>query len=430
MKTNSFQTVLLFIFGIGAVIGVAIFAVVQATNPEKNLAPLQMWGTLPAEYFTYLASNNATNPYFKNVTYREIRPEMFDQTLLEALADGAGPDLIVLAHDSIYTHRNRVFVLPFQNFSVSDFDASYIQASEVFKGDTGFYALPAVIDPLVMYWNRSILSSSGFSAPPESWDTMRDFSSEVTQADGFLNIIRAAVPLGTYSNINHAKDIISLLLMQSGSRIVTKGTTGYVADFSQQSSSLSLPPSEAINFYTEFADPAKLAYAWNPSLPDSRAAFLSEDLALYFGLASEEKELLAANPNLSFAVASMPQVGSASVKMTTGDIYGFAVIKSGKNVGQAFETLYKLSSPEGLSELDTRTGLPSVHRALLKENPTQASSATLVSSALIMRTWFDPDPVGTDRAFSGMIESVRSNRSNAKDALSRLASEINQFFRN
>ncbi|MEX0933564.1 MAG: ABC transporter substrate-binding protein [Candidatus Paceibacterota bacterium] len=429
-NTHSFQTILLLVFGIGAVIGVAVFSIARTTNPERNLPTLQMWGTLPEEYFSFLGQNNADDVYFQKVAYREIRSEEFDQILIEALADGVGPDLVVLGHDSVYKHRNRIFEIPFESFSASTFSASYIKGGEIFQSDRGYYALPAVIDPLVMYWNRPILSSLGIDTPPASWDTMRDFSERVTKTDGFLNIERSAVALGTSSNINHVKEVISLLLMQSGSRIVAKGATGYVADFSQQTTTLSLPPSEAINFYTEFSDPSKLAYSWNTSLPESRAAFLAEDLALYFGLASEEREILSANPNLSFGVALVPQVSSSPIKMTTGDLYGFAVLKSTSRTEQAFTTLYKLAGVEGLTLLDERTGLPSVHNTLRKEDPTKASSRVLLDSALITRVWLDPEPRETDRVFSDMIESVRSNQSDAGDALSRLASQLNQLFRN
>jgi ABC-type glycerol-3-phosphate transport system substrate-binding protein len=429
-NTNSFQIILLFIFGFGAVLGVIFFAVYKARSGGANLPTLEMWGTLPAEYFSFLGTDEVSDIYLRKVSYREIRPEEFDQTLIEALADGVGPDIIVIGHDSLYKHRNRLYELPFESYSASNFNARFIQAGQVFKSDAGYYALPAVVDPLVMYWNRSILSSDGLANPPATWDSMRDFSQQVSQTDGFLNVTRSAVSLGTYANINHAKDLISLLLMQSGSRIVTKGTNGYVADFTQQSSEISLPPSEAINFYTEFADPSKLAYSWNTSLPSSRAAFLSEDLALYFGLASEEKEIISANPNLSFGVALIPQVASTSTKMTTGSVYGFAVMKNGPYINEAFQTLYRLTSPETLALIDSRTGLPSVHTSLLKEDPARASSRTFVESALVLRTWTDPDPKETDRFFGDMIASVRSNQMDPKDALTRLASQINQLFRN
>ncbi|MDZ7726009.1 MAG: extracellular solute-binding protein [Candidatus Campbellbacteria bacterium] len=425
---NSFQTILLFIFGIGAVVGVASFALYQTFNSDRNIPEIDMWGSLPAEYFTYLDENEIDDPYLEKINYREIRPENFDQTLVEALADGNGPDLILLKHDSIYEHRNRVYKIPFENYSASDYYDTYIQAAEIFEGADGFYALPAVVDPMVMYWNRSILSSELISSPPSYWDEMRDFSERITQTDGFLDISRSAVSLGTYDNITNAKDILSLLLMQSGSPIVTGSEGSHRASFSQVTDELSLPPSEALNFYTEFANPERGAYTWNSSLPSSRESFLAEDLALYFGFASEESELIDANPNLSFGVSMMPQVQSSSRRVTFGDLYGFAVIRNSDNTDVAFNALYALSSQSGLELLDERTGLPSVHNSLLAEDPTKASSRVFVDSTLITKTWFDPDRRETYRAFKRMVESVRSNARDAKSALDRLSREINNMF--
>lgn len=424
---NTFQTVLLAVFAAGAIIGVIVFAMYRAGGGAGAIPPLQMWGTLPASHFNFLF-DRAENPLFQRITYREIRPEDFDRTLVEAIADGEGPDLVVLRHDSIHEQRNRLLKIPFESVPASVFNATYLSVGNIFQGETGYYALPALADPLVMYWNRSILAANGMAAPPTTWDMMRDFSQRITQTDGFLEITRSAVSLGTFDNINHAKDLISLLLMQAGSRITARGAMGYVADFSQQSRDLSLPPAEAINFYLEFADPARRSYSWNTALPSSREAFVAEDLALYFGFASEEREIVEANPHLSFGVSVMPQVASSSAVMTTGDVYGIAVLRSSQNINPAFHALFALTGAEGISELDLRTGLPSVRLDLLREDPARASSAVFMNSALVMRVWFDPDPGETHRAFRDMIQSIRANELSTTSALGRLRGEIDALF--
>lgn len=125
----------------------------------------------------------------------------------------------------------------------------------------------------------------------------------------------------------------------------------------------------------------------------------------------------------------MPQVGSTSIKMTTGNVYGFAVMKNSPHLSSALTTVSKLSDPKTLKLLDEKTGLPSVARSLLKVNPTQASSTTFVNSALIEKNWIDPDNKETNKLFSGLVESVRSNQQDAKTALARLAMQITDLFR-
>lgn len=429
MKGN-FQTILLFIFGIGAMVGVIVFSVNRATSPGANIPEIHMWGTLPAEHFSFLGDNKVTNDHLRKVKYREISPANFDQVLVEALADGVGPDIVILKDDSFLTHRNRIYKIPYETYSSADYASTYINAAQVFQDESGSYALPALIDPLVMYWNRDILSSVGMTSPPEYWDEMRGFSETVTTTDGFLDIERSALSLGTYSNINNAKDIVSLLLMQSGSKIVSRTAGRYRADFSQSFSNMTLPPSEALNFYTEFASPNRQAYSWNSSMPTSREAFLAEDLVVYFGRASEEAELRRANPNLNFAVSFMPQVRSSGRKITTGDIYGFAVLRSSKNFSHAFTATFHLAGAESIGLLDSATGLPSVRNSLLRENPSQVSSRVWVESALVSRFWPDPNRSETDAAFSRAINTVLSNEMSANDAVDRLEREVRSLLPN
>ena len=52
-----------------------------------------------------------------------------------------------------------------------------------------------------------------------------------------------------------------------------------------------------LQFYVDFADPVKPVYSWNKSFPRAVDAFSSEDLAIYFGFASEFRSLLNKNPN-------------------------------------------------------------------------------------------------------------------------------------
>lgn len=430
MIKSNFQTIVLVIFGVGALIGVAAFSVYQATSSGSNIPELHMWGTLPAEYFSHLGGDKTQNDHLNKIKYREISSDRFDQELIEAMADGRGPDIVILKDDSFLRHRNRIYKIPFETYSASDYSNAFISSSSVFQDESGSYALPAIVDPLVMYWNRDILSSAGMAAPPEYWDEMRGLSERLTKTDGFLNIERSAVSLGTFENINNAKDLVSLLLMQSGSRIVSRSGGRYVADFSQSSTNMSLPPSEALNFYTEFASPNKQAYSWNNSMPMSRDVFLAEDLAIYFGLASEERELIRANPNLNLGVSFIPQVRASDRRMTTGDMYGFAAIKNSKNFNHAFTAIFHLAGAEGVGYLDKATGLPSVRNSLLKEDPSRASSRIGVNSALVLRLWPDPERRETHAAFSRMISSVLSNEMSASDAVGRLQREISNLLPN
>lgn len=426
---KSFQTIVLVVFGTLGVLGALVFALQRATPDSEDRIPnLTVWGTLPEEYFSFLRTPSLEDAYLDKMVYREVREDNFDRELVEAIADGdpsTGPDIILLPGSKLYKHKSKLQMIPYSDYPASEYADSFLPIAQLFSFEEGIAALPAVVDPMVMYWNEPFLTSRGYVAPPTYWDEMRGFSEQMAETEGFLTIEKSGVSLGTFDNINHAKDLISLLLMQSGSPIVTKRGGTFRADFSQTISELSLPPSEALRFYTEFSDPERGAYSWNPSLPSSRNAFLAENLALYFGYVSERDALLEANPNLAFNVARIPQVQDSPLTLTHGRVYGFAALKASDAPEYAYRALWSLSRSDTVSRINSASGLPSIYRQQAVEDPEDPASRTLVRSAIAARTWLDPDDIQTQDAFRELITSVRSNERAPSAALERLRSRIN-----
>lgn len=437
MKSSNFQTIVLIIFGLGIVAGVIAFATYRAISAADKIPSLTVWGTLPEDYFNFLGALGAEDDYLTKMTYRRIPPEEFDKVFVDALADGVGPDVVLIRDDHFYKHRNRLYQVPYENYSASDYYETFVKSSKVFEGERGFYAFPAVIDPLVMYWNKDIFASVGLASPPKYWDEMIELSERVTITDGFLNINRSAVPLGTYSNIENAKNIISLFMMQTGSSIVSNSKGVYSVDISSPMAEANSDLIRAFKFYTDFSNPNNSSYSWNSSMPNSLEAFLAEEVAIYFGLASEEDFLAESNPNLSYGVKLMPQFRNSAQEMTTGRMYGFAVTNQsiskpknrGRKVNHAYEALFALIEPKQIQEIDQRTGLPSSQVKMLRENTHRASSAAVVDSAIKMRLWVDPHQDLSSSAFLRTIESIRSNHRDAGAAVSRLRGDISNLLK-
>jgi len=60
--------------------------------------------------------------------------------------------------------------------------------------------------------------------------------------------------------------------------------------------------------------------------------FSAENLAFYFGFASELPTLVNRNPNQNFFVASLPQIKNASFKLTSARVTGIAISAFSKNL--------------------------------------------------------------------------------------------------
>jgi ABC-type glycerol-3-phosphate transport system substrate-binding protein len=243
---------------------------------------------------------------------------------------------------------------------------------------------------------------------------------------------RSAVAMGTWGNVANAKALLSALMMQSGDFITGRNEEGALtATLGVRPDSAAVPPaSEALRFYTDFANPSKTTYSWNRSLPNSYDAFTSGEAAMYFGFASEYRSIAERNPNLRFGVAVLPQLKGASASITSGAMQGLAVARGARNPGGALTVAQKLTTAASAAAVAQALGLPPVRRDVGTDTSASAASAVFVQSALISRSWADPNAAATDGIFESMIESVSSGRSTPEQAVFDAASALRQLLPN
>ena len=415
---GSFQVIVVVIFVVLAVFGILVFSCaipLGGDDEPGSLGTVILWGTVRAEAITSLIQDfNAANQAFV-LKYEQKSAESFDQDLLEALAEGRGPDMILLPDNLAFHYANKIFTIPYQSFSLAAFKNTFAGAGEVFLTSKGVLAFPLSIDPLVMYYNRAILDASGIIRPPAFWDELLTLVPVLTKKDEANKIMRSTVALGHFSNVAHAKDIISALFMQAGNSIVSESEGRF-------SSSLNAPNpgyniSTVLRFYTDFADPNKDVYSWNKSFPNSGEAFSREDLAFYFAPASELRLLVNRNPNQNFLVAPLPQIRGASYKLTGAQVLGIAILSSSKNYNTAFTAANLLATGDFAAKFAGATGVAPARRDLLFQKPPDAFFPTFYNSALYSKSWIDPSPQDTDDIFRRMVDAVLSNNMTVEDAI-------------
>ncbi len=424
MTMSRFQLILTGVLAFFILAGVFVFAI--AGRGGEGKAEIVVWGSLPESVFNAqirdlpIASDKSIG-----IRYVFKDEKDFNQDFVEALASGVGPDVVILAQDAILRHRSKLLLIPFESFGERQFKDTFIEEGEIFLEPDGFIAFPFLIDPLVMYWNRDIFSSASLPQPPEYWDEFYNLSRDLTRKDGSLNITRATIALGEYENINNAKEIISTLIFQAGNpSIIERRGNSFVATLNDSYGATVNPTHSAVNFFTEFSNPTKAHYSWNRSLPYSQTMFLSGDLAVYLGFASEAKALRLKNPNLNFDVAPLPQSRVESRKITFGRIQGFAVTRGTKNINAAFKLISSISTPQAVKNFSTATELPPVRRDLLGAGSTDAFQSVFYKSAIWSKGWLDPDWAKTSSIFKDMIESITGGRVRTEQAVSRAQEEL------
>ncbi|MFH0846382.1 MAG: extracellular solute-binding protein [Patescibacteria group bacterium] len=427
---TQFQIILTSIFGIFFILGVLMFANFGPNSSTQSIGNVVIWGTVEDQLISAVLNDLADrDESFEKVEYIQKDVENFDSVLAEAMSEGNGPDIFLLPQSKILKHQGKILPIPFTTFPLRDFKDYFVEEGELFLLDDGVLALPFLLDPMVMYWNRDIFTRFGLANPPSYWDSFFAFAADVSEKDENRNILTNAVALGGYKNISNAKDILAMLILQTGNKIVERVDGKVDVVLNSSIANENNGPESALRFYTEFSNPIKETYSWNNSLPNSKNVFLAGDLAIYFGFASELDELLLKNPNLNLDIAYMPQMSGLKNNITFGNMWALAINKGSKNPAGAFRVMTALIKGETLSMMSSYNKLPPVSRVLLSQKSSDAYQSIFIKSALSARAFLDPNPDDSDYVFQEMVESVTSGRRKLSEAISKAGIELNEILK-
>lgn len=428
---TNFQIITVAIFAVFAVTGVVIFSGVGGIGEDRDIiGKVEIWGVIPKDIINSIVEDmNAGNGRFSDVEYIEKDEATYEKEFVEALAAGKGPDLFLLAQDSIIRNQDKIIEISYETIPEREFKNTFIEEGEMFLTTSGILGLPFTIDPMVMYWNRDIFQTAGISNPPQFWDEMFVLSPKITQRDITSNIKRSFTALGEFDNVKNAKEILSAFIMQSGNKIVARSQNGFQSIIDDRLD-FSIPPAEAaLRFYTEFSNPIKSIYSWNRALPNSKQAFAAGDLAVYFGFASELQEIIRINPNLNFSISPLPQLRDSNTKITYGKMSALAIARNSQNPKGALAMSIIFTNIDNISAYSQNIGLPPVRRDLLSNKPSNAINSVFYDSAIMSKSWFDPDSKQSDDIFENMIESVTSGRARLGEAVNLADQELNALLR-
>lgn len=418
-QIKPFRIIVLAVFGLVAIIGLFMFARFEGfDNGQDAIGTVTIWGTLPERAVSdQLEVLRENQPQFSRVSYAQIPLETFSIELAEALAIDEGPDMVLISQEQLVSEQNKLSVIPYSSISQRDFIDTFVPISELYLTDKGTYGIPVVVDPLVMYYNRTALASAGVPQPPQTWEAVLGLSDRITIRSGG-QVTRSLLAFGEYGNIPNARGIISLLLLQAGSPITDILNGRLRAALNEGIDATGSRAAEsALSFYTQFSDPAKTVYSWNRALPDARQAFLAGDLVIYFGYASELPIIRAGNPNLDFDMAPVPQPARSTARTTYGLVYALAIPKTSQNPNGAYATAVALAD-RGLQlrAANALSMVPASRAALIPSNE-DPFQPVYFPEALVARGWLSPSPATTDSIFGAMIGNITSGRMDVSQAL-------------
>src|SRR3989344_3652208 len=199
---SKFQIVLLVIFGFFILLAVTVFSLYRGAS--SGSAEITVWGSIPANDFNLWLNDAGLNQNTQLLfRYREVLAEDLQKDFTEGLASGQGPDLIILPQDEFYRNKNKLTAIPYESITERQFKETFAEGGEIFLTPEGIYALPLYIDPLVLYYNRDLLSAGSFAKPLSFWDEIYNQAAKLTKKDDAGNITQSTIALGEWRNISN-----------------------------------------------------------------------------------------------------------------------------------------------------------------------------------------------------------------------------------
>lgn len=436
-KFLNFKSILLGIGIFATLIAILGFSgkipIFNSSSKQKIKGNVQVWGTMPSSAMT-----NFTSDYYKdtkgiNIIYTEIPYKDFNRRLTSALADGFAPDLIITPIDITFANASRLFPVSPQTIPESNFRNTFVDsASILIEMPQGYLGLPVSVDPLVLYYNRDILSSNGFSDPPKTWGDLYKYEERITKIKG-SNITMSTIALGTYDNIPHITDIILAMIFQQGEIPVSK-TLSYDSmgniipqyfinvDNLDENTGIS-PLNSALAFTKDFADTQKPTYNWSARSSNAFSEFVSGNIAFYIGFASEAAYIKSVNQKLYFDYTYLPQVEGSQISATYANMYTISMLRVSSNQNLAYPLMVTLATGPFSQYLSDVIGGLSALKSNIAQNISSGDQGAEIfgNSVLISKTFYD---LHRDKLESLMREAIRQVYNGEKSTV-----EASQIFK-
>lgn len=94
----------------------------------------------------------------------------YEKELLEALAEGRGPDVFVIHHTWIEGKRGLMAPSPSDIIDQRALQDEFVDVVAKDLVRDGFiYALPTSVDSLALYYNEDLFNAAGIARPPTTW---------------------------------------------------------------------------------------------------------------------------------------------------------------------------------------------------------------------------------------------------------------------
>lgn len=282
------------LLGVLAVVIVTILVVVFFPKPQPQKVKIVWWGLWEDARVVepIIADFERENPTI-DVEYSKQDPKQYRERLATRTNLGTGPDIFRF-HNTWYPMLSDILLpLPSDVITQEDFKKNYypvMQTDLVHNG--GIYGIPLGADTLSLFVNTELLNAAGVSVPT-TWEDFVTAAKTLTVKNESGVIQTSGAALGTFGNVTHAPDIVSMLFAQQG------------VDMTKISASPQ-DEADALDFYTSFAK--SQTNTWDSTLDQSLLSFSQGKLAMYFGYSWDIFSIQKLNKDLPFKIYPLPNL--------------------------------------------------------------------------------------------------------------------------
>src|SRR3989344_4390685 len=251
-------------------LGLVFSGVLPGSRPTSSRVTLEIWGLFdePAVWQPVFETYKKDHNIFFN--YTKKNPDIYERDLLEAMASGKAPDIIMFHSSWLPKHGNKVSPLPETLMTVRSFQETFPDVATIdFVSQNKIYALPVWTDVLTMFYNKDLFNTAGIAVPPKTWDDFIKAVQKLSDKDKDGNLKKSGAAIGAAANVKKPADILSLLMIQAGAKMISDD--GEEAAFDETiivGGSTHRPGESALRFYTDFASSKSNVYTWNDKFPD------------------------------------------------------------------------------------------------------------------------------------------------------------------
>jgi ABC-type glycerol-3-phosphate transport system substrate-binding protein len=375
-------------------------------------------------------------------------PETYEQTILNELAEGNGPDIFAIHNTWILKHLGKLSPMP-SNLVIPMTPELYNEtffhvAYDDLVVDNQIYGVPLSIDTLALYYNEEYLVSAvaGTNRPGRTWDDIKKQTIALTKKDNSRERFAVTgISLGRSDNIALASDILYMMMIQHETNWYD--ATTQKAIFAQKQGVLegtgkpNYPGIAALSLYTSFGLPTYNHYSWNKSItgqaPEEMELnpFIRGKTAMTFGYSSMYEHIKQGIINQQkiggsyidlndVKIAEAPQLVDPSTSnrlFSYASYYPLVVSKHTDSQEAAWTLIQFLSTKESLEEYFKKTKRPTSRLDMQNEQSLDPVYGAFSRQANYARSAKILDDSFYKEVFDRAIQSVINTSSPAKSLI-------------